>query len=80
MTLEITAAPAVSRPHGFAVRNTPLGVRFHSCSGPRVAVQQRWDTEDGTPVPKLVGFDIYHELCFIIVYGIRLLVNVSNIR
>jgi len=43
VTLEVTVAPAVSRLHGFAVRNPTLGVR--------VAVRLRWDTEVGTPVP-----------------------------
>jgi hypothetical protein len=57
-----------------------IGVRFHSCSGPRVAVRLRWDTGDGTRVPKRVGFDTYRELYFIAVYGLHLLVNVSNIR
>jgi hypothetical protein len=73
--LEITAAPTASRLRGFAVRHTTLGVRFHSFTGPRVAVRLRWDTEDGTPVPKHVGFDTYRELYFIAVYGLHLLVN-----
>ena len=78
---QITAAPAVSRLHGFAVRNATLGVRFHSCSGPRRdAVRLRWDTKDGTPVPKRVGFDTYHEFYFKVVHGMHLLVNVSNVR
>jgi hypothetical protein len=75
-----SAAPAFSRLHGFAVRQTTLGVRFHSCSGPRVALRLLWDTEDGTPVPKHVGFDTYRELYCIVGYGLHLLVYVSNKR
>jgi hypothetical protein len=74
VTLEITVAPAVSRLHGFAV-TTPDIVRcaFHSC-GPRVA-DDCAGTQEGTPVPKHVGFDTYHELYFVVFYGMHLLVN-----
>jgi hypothetical protein len=35
---------------------------------------------DGTPVPKHVGVDTYHELYFIVFCSVHLLVDILNIR